>query len=162
MVTETQQELRDGDIFRWRWRDDDRHADNLPYRSYHCKSQWAIARSGAIYDTYWGHTSHDGLLRFSDVILTYVGNENDMDKIRPGAEVYYKPDDIVDMRHSNSSGAPIYRKAGAVRDYVAMRHEAASRLEDAQRELDRAKRKIERMEEALALIDGGDLDSVYL
>lgn len=153
--------MKEGDIYSWRWRDDDRHADCAPYRSYHCKSRLAVVRNGTLFDTYWFGYDQNSMLRPDDVILTLLGNASDMSKIRSWDVAYYKPADVVDMRHSNNSSGPIYLKSGATRDRNAMLTTAVARREEAISQRDSAAREIERMDEIVKLIEINALDKVY-
>lgn len=161
MSVETQEKLRDGDIFRWRWKDEDRHHDCAPFRAYHCKSRIAVAEGGLLFDTYWSMRSSDHVVKPEGVILTHLGNMNDMTKIQPYQVAYYKRADIVDMRHANSTRGPIYLKTGAARDADMMRQEAERRIEEAQRSKESAVRTIKRMREVQDKIEQGDLGAIY-
>lgn len=157
-------ELRDGDIFRWRWKDAERDADNAPYRSYHCKSQLAVVHNGRLYDTFWHDYlgNSDCVVKREDVILVLLGNSNDMTKIDRWKTVYYRPEDIVDMRHSNISGAPVYLKAGAKRDPKTMLAMVKWQTEECRRNIKSAERKLEDLALAETMIADGRIDEVYL
>jgi hypothetical protein len=151
--------LRDGDIYSWRWRDDARHADRAPYRSYHCRSRIAEVHKGRLYDTFWSIPS-EGLLNEADVILTFLGNVREMKKISEWQLPYYRDEDIVDMRHSNNSGADIWLKPGAVLNADKMREHAEYKRQRALDEIQSRQRTVERLDEALAQIEKGNLDAV--
>jgi hypothetical protein len=157
----TETRLRDGNVYSWRWLlDDKRHADNAPYRSYHCRSQIAEVWNGALYDTFWTGHSYEHRLSEADVILTFRGNINEMTPISEWQLHYYRPDDIVDMRHSNNSGAPIWLKPGAVRDAERMREWAEYERQNALSAIQSAEHKLSRFNDALALIEKGALADV--
>ncbi|WP_299830621.1 hypothetical protein [uncultured Roseobacter sp.] len=153
--------MRDGDIYKWRWKDDQRDADCGLFGSYHCKSQLAICEGGRLFDTFWDLSPTDNsFLRQSDVVLTLLGNKNELTELKDNPE-YYRPEDLVCMKHSNSSGAPTYLKPGAVRDAATMLNLAQEKQDDAQRAIESAKRDLLRLQEAMEKIRTGDLD-VYL
>ena len=74
-------EIKDGDIFRWKYTDE-KPGDNHPWQRYHCKSQIAIAKDGRLMDTYWsGHSDHwweyDEALE--KLVLTFLGNFSELE-----------------------------------------------------------------------------------
>jgi len=150
--------MLEGDIYRWRWADDARDRDRGPYRAYHCFSQMAVVRDGRLCDTFW--YGHGTVIDPSVVALTLLGNENDMTKIREYEARYYRSEDIVDMRHSNSSSAPVYLQPGAQKDPDTMleyiRHERGR----AEYEARYAAEKIERMDGFEKMVIAGNLDDV--
>lgn len=152
--------IRDGDIYHWRWKDDERHENTNAFGGYHCKSRIAVATDGDLFDTYWMECNGRSRLRMREVIVTLLGNSNDMDEIREWDLPYYRDEDIVDTRHPNASIAPIYLKRGAKRDATTMRAHAVEKMDQAKRDLDSAHRQIGRMAEVLNLIDSGDLEKV--
>lgn len=154
--------MRDGDIFRWTWKPELGRDNHAPFGDYHCKSQIAIFEDGVLSDTFWSIGSSGGrVVRQESVDLHYLGNRHDMTTISAWELPYYRREDIVDTRHPNSSIAPIYLKAGASKDAGRMKEEASYRLETARGEKASAERAIERLEEALRLIESGSLDAVY-
>jgi hypothetical protein len=158
MMTDTK--FKDGDIFKWRWKDDDRHMDCGPYRSYHCKSQIAVAKDGQLFDTFWGDWSSDRVINLDKVIITFLGNENEMEKINECDAQFYKGEDIVDMNHSNNTRAPVYLKPGAKRDAETMRAVIEHELSDQECTIRSATNKAERLRAALTVIEDGRLDEV--
>lgn len=156
------QDIREGDIYRWRWRDEGRHADSGPYRSYHCKSRIAVVHGGQLYDTFWSGFSYEHRVDPEKVILTYEGNPAEMTQIQPYNVPYYRREDIVDLRHSNNSGAPVYLRAGATRNAEVMLAEIAYRRDRAEAEIRSHQHTIERLDEAKALTESGKLDEVWL
>ena len=151
--------MRDGDIYRWRWADDARDQDCGPYRAYHCFSQIAVAENGRLCDTFWGGMS-EGALNPEDVILTLLGNINDMTKIREYQARCYRSEDIVDMRHSNSTCAPIYLKPGAAKDPDTMLEYIRHERGQAEYEARYATEKIDRMDGLEQMVNSGNLDDV--
>jgi len=121
-------ELKDGQIYRWRWADKERDADNAPYRSYHCKSQIAVVKNGRLVDTFWFGGSDNSVLNPEDVVLTLFADES-WKVISPYQIRYYDADDIADTRHSNNGNAPVYLRPGAMRSHGAIAQEI-ERLEE--------------------------------
>lgn len=118
--------MRDGDIYFWRY------ANELGDHSmtYHCKSGKAVATNGRLVDTFWSTPSDGYVVDPSRCVLTFKGNKDELRQIREWEVKYYNEDDVVDMRHSNSSRAEIYVKASAKRCRDAMlTHIAAMRSE---------------------------------
>lgn len=161
----TNPELKDGDIFSWVYTDERlaNHAKFWGERSsylYHCKSRIATFKDGILRDTYWG-SSHDGSLNPSEVILTWRGNINNMTVIPAYESEFYKPEDVVDMRHANSSNDLVFRKPGTSRDLEAMRAYYARKIEDAKREASWAISRQEECRASLARIDAGDVTGSF-
>lgn len=154
--------MRDGDVYHWRWKDDERDADCGPFRAYHCYSQIAVVKNGELCDTFWSDCSGAKVLDPSEIILDLRGNINDMSEIPEWEMPYYRPEAVVDMRHSNNSRAPIYLKAGAKRDAGVMLERVREKQREAERNIEFAQRRIKDMMEQERLILAGDLDAVYL
>lgn len=154
--------LREGDIFRWRWTPEKEAAIlKFHFSSYWCRSQIATVRGGVLYDTFWSTQTSDYALRPEDVILDFQGNPADMVKISEHERTLYRPEDIVDMRHPNNSGAPVYVKAGAARDAQTMLAFYRYEIEQEQSAIRSAQRHIEEFEEAVRRINGGDLGGSF-
>ena len=108
--------MKEGDIFRWSWKNEKGRGFGFPY---HCQSQIAVVgENGVPYDTYWSDQSRS--LNPEHIETKYLGNANEMSKIGAQEVDYYRPEDVVDTRHSNAISAPIYLKAGATRDAETM------------------------------------------
>lgn len=153
-------ELREGDIYHWRWADEAQHADNAPYRSYHCKSQLAVVKGGKLYDTYWG--TPDYPLEPERVSLTLLCNSNEWEEISSYRVVYYDRSDIVDTRHANNSRAPIYLRPGAKRSQTAILEELAHREEQARSAIRSAEWQLDDVMKYRALVEADKLDEVIL
>ena len=150
--------MKDGDIYFWRWKDNDKHKDRAPYRSYHCKSGIAIAKGGRLYDTYWSDFSHGALDR-KQIKVKFQGNKNEMTKT--SYPDHYRRRDIVNMQHANNSGAAIYIKVGAKKSKAIMRKYIKSLIEEKERDIESANWRIELLNEAMKKVTSGDLDGVY-
>lgn len=148
--------MKDGDIYRWEWKDVEAHGGYGDFRAYHCKSQIAVCKDGVLYDTFWG-ISWEHTVSVKDVNLTFLGNSNEMSEIREYEMPYYRRQDIVDTRHSNNRRAPIYLKAGAERDAETMLAHATYKRETAERERDSADRDINHWTEIESAIQSGNL-----
>jgi len=155
--------MRDGDVYRWRFTDDEleKRGGAGPYKAYHCRSRIAIARNGVLYDTYWGDTSDDRVIGPENIVLELQGNLYDMTPISKYDLMYYRPEDIVDMRHSNSFSAKIYVQPGAKRDAETMRRYAQDKITEARRKIESAIHDVERYGGDLKMIELGCLDQVH-
>jgi hypothetical protein len=152
--------LRDGDIYLWRWADPARDNAGM-WGDYHCYSRIALVRNGQLFDTYW--SSDQKKLDPNQVVLTYLGNPTtDLNVIPHYQAVYYRPEDVVDTRHSNNSSAPVYIRAGAVRDATTMHLEVVRRIEDEKSTIRCAQAALTRLEADLELILSGKLEEVRL
>lgn len=161
MGTTLVEELKDGQIYRWQWRDPVRDADRGPYRSYHCKSTIAVVKNGLLIDTFWCDMSPDNAVRLEDVALTYLCDQS-WPTISQWQIPYYASDDVVDTRHSNHSGAPIYLRPGAKRNADRIRQEIEYREERERSAIRSAENGLRWLAEARALLDAGKLDEVQL
>ena len=112
--------MREGDIYRWKWADAER--DTLgSFGDYHCKSRMAVFEKGRLTDTFWGSSPADGsYLSEDEVILTHLGNKNDLHELND-REDFYDPDDLIVMRHSNQPRAKTLIKSGVKRSPEFMR-----------------------------------------
>ena len=128
---------------------------------YHCRAQKAVVVGGMLKDTFW-HDGGENALRIEDIDIEYQGNLHEMAEIRDHETNYYRPEDVVDMRHSNSSRATIYVKPGVKRNVDRMREHLDYRIERARAEISSAESLIERLAEAKDLVDAGSLKEVYL
>jgi len=144
--------LKDGQIYRWRYRDEDG-------RSYWCKSRIAIVKNGELFDTYWSDYSTP--VRADEVVLTFIGDRS-WPAIRPHQVPYYDGSDIADTRHSNSMSAAIYLRPGAARSAAAITAALDHAEEAANSDLRMAQWRLERLQEQRALLEAGRLDEVSL
>lgn len=153
--------MNEGDIYSWCYKDENRLRDNHPLMAnlYHCKSQIAVYRGGALRDTFWSDTNGDPL-SIDDVHLEFLGNANEMRVVSEFAFNRYKRSDIVDTRHPNNSSAAIYLKPGAKMSADVMREYAQHAIDQHQVAILSSQRSIARMEENLQSIDRGELDQV--
>ena len=128
---------------------------------YHCRAQKAVVVRGMLKDTFW-HDGGEKPLRLEDIDIEYQGNIHVMREILDHETNYYRPKDVVDMRHSNSSRAKIYIKPGTIRNADRMREHIDYRIERAEAEIRSAESLIERLSEARGAIAVGNLDKIYL
>jgi hypothetical protein len=157
-------DIKENDIFQWRYLDDKTHSD---YLNYWCKSRIMICRNGILKDTYW--SGSDGFaIKVKDaqskLILTYIGNLDELKTISKHDFDYYADDDIVDISHENSTGCGFLVKKDAKRckDKILKKlNEKAEYAKDqAQWALNRHKDFIARIEQ----LENGeiDLEKVYI
>lgn len=165
--TTTAPGIKDGDIFRWRYKNE-KPEHRREWGRYHCRSQIAVAKDGWLADTFWGSRSDGTAMWPCDeareiLVLEKLGNLSEVEK-RPEYEaMYYDDADIVDINHSNSSRGNFYVRKGADRSRHKMIQIAAEKAAAAERERDSALSKIERYKQALAdLAAGKPLEEVYL
>jgi hypothetical protein len=151
-------ELKDGQIYRWRWRENPGADERF---SYWCKSQLAIVRGGRLYDTYWSTPSYEHEVDPNKVELTFFADQS-WDTITEWEVAYYNDEDVADTRHANSSRAPIYLKPGAVRSEAAILETIQSAEERAAGEIKHSQWLLERMAEARKLVAEGRLNEVRL
>lgn len=158
--------IKENDIFRWRYLDDKEHSD---YLNYWCKSRIMICRNGILKDTYWSGSDgfaikvEDAQSRFR-LILTYIGNLDELKPIGKHDFDYYADDDIVDISHENMSRSGFYIKKDAKRckDKILkkLNEKAEYEKDKANWALKSHKDLIERIDQ----IENGtlDLDKVYI
>lgn len=158
----TTPDLREGDIYRWRWADSTRDTDCGPFRSYHCRSQVAIFEDGHLHDTYWSSGGGDRWLDPAKVDLTLWANKADLTEISKHEVVYYRREDVVDLRHPNNSFGPVYVRTGARRDAATMLELIEDRLDQARREIEWAQRRIKELTQDAEKVRAGQLYEVYL
>lgn len=168
-------DLRENDICTWRWKDDERHQDCGPFRSYHCKAQKGIVHNGQLLDLYWmnigSHFAQEGWSKsrsggkpvpLDEVIVKVVANIDDLTEIRRCDERYYDRADVVDLDNPNSSNAPIFIRNGAQRSRAAMLEYAENKLKAAERDAAVAENAVARWTALSAQIQTGNLDEIYL
>lgn len=159
---ELAREMREGDIYRWRWADEKLDADCGPFRSYHCKSQIAVFENGHLSDTYWSTGGSDSWLNPETVKLEFWANVNDLIEVSKYEIVHYRREDIVDLRHANNSRGPVYLKKGAARDAATMLNVIEEKLDAARREIDWANHRIEKLTQDAEKVRSGKLSEVFL
>lgn len=156
----TSENLKEGDIFRWRYKDE-KPSDHGEYRRYHCKSRIAVFDGRSLRDTYWGETGYEGCLKLEDVVLEFQGNAHEMRQIPPGERVFYRYEDIMDMNHANNSRAAVYVKVGATRNPEAMKEYFEHQLDTANRSIEMGRRRISECKEALDAVARGELSGNF-
>lgn len=134
-------EFKEGDVFRWSYKDHVKVLGDGCGMRYHCKSQVAVFRDGYLKDTFW---SHDGsVLNVDSVDLVYVENLNDFEA-KPYADLSeYEKGDILDLRHSNCTSRTMkFVRKGARKSSHLILKNAQDRLVEAQKEHARAYRSV--------------------
>lgn len=159
---ETEIILREGGIFRWRYREP---GDDRSYGRYHCCSCIGIVDpSGRLRDTFWSHGG-DGRSFGKDDLpkldLTYLGNMSDLEKASEYQADYYDDEDIVNLNHSNSTRDNFYLRKGAKRSAKKMLQVAQRKLEKAKSDERMAALKAEQLSTAIHQIETGNIE-VYL
>lgn len=151
--TATVGDLIEGQIWRWRYKEDD--------RSYWCKSRIAVVKNGRLIDTYWSDLSSEHEVRVADVDLTFLCDQT-WPAIRAWEVAYYDAADIADTRHANSSRASVYLRPGAQRSAAAILTEIEQREETARSEISMAQHRLASMAKARDLVAAGKLSEVSL
>lgn len=162
MTEQTVTELREGDIYRWRYREP---GDDRQYGRYHCCSNIAIVTHGRLRDTFWSHGGDGrsfGPDRVAELELTFLGNLANLEKAPEWQADYYDDADIVNLNHSNSTRDNFYLRKGAKRSPKKMRDAAISKLDQAQSAKRMAESKAARLLAAIAQIDAGEIEQVQL
>lgn len=155
----TAKSFKEGDIFRWRWTEEvekRRYSEGV-HMAYWCKSRIAVIKDGVLQDTYWG-SSDSSVLDPAEVILDFQGNANEMRTIPSGEEVFYRPEDIMDMGHPNNSRAPVYVKGNATRDREVMKEYYDDKIVEFERELSFIRDRLARCNEVRNAVVRGELD----
>lgn len=152
--------MKDGDIYQWAFKEP---SDHMPY---HCCARIAIFRDSRLTDTYWhsgGNRNWDEEMAAKLLTLTFLANEADLEVGPIDAHEYYAPEDIVDLRHPNSSSRELLKiRKGAQKQPEIM-------LETIQRIRGRAEYNIARSKELIvelasleSQVRDGILDGIYL
>lgn len=153
--------MKDGDIYIWRFKLEAFSKRDKFGSPYHCMSLIAVAKDGRLYDTFWT-TTHDAYcLDMDDCEITFQGNPAAMKQIASYDAIFYRPEDLVDMRHSNSSRELVYAKPGTSRNQTIMREYYESRIDDSQREIRWAASRIDECNAILAKIASGETDGYF-
>lgn len=154
-------QFKEGDIFHWRWTDAEYASRQKQCGStvYWCRSQIAVFEDGRLRDTYWYSGSENGGLDLGRIILTFKGNANEMKTIPVWEKVFYRPEDVVDMNHPNTSNAPVYVKAG--RDAETMTAFFAHEVERYESDLRSVEQNIAEYRAAIETVARGDLDGHF-
>lgn len=153
--------LKKGDIYRWTWRGP-KGRECGRYDNYHCKSQIAKFDGKNLVDTFWACSPTDNsYLDPDDVDLVLLGNTSEMTVLADQSE-YYRPEDLVDMRHRNHSTAPIYLKKGATRDKETMLELVRRKQRDAKHKIESAQFALSTLSENEEKIANDDLENVFI
>lgn len=144
-------EFRDGDVFRWSYKDHVKVLGDDCGLRYHCKSCIAIFHDGFLGDTFWGRDRR--ALNLDSVDLTFVANLNDFES-RPYADLSeYERSDTMDLRHSNCSSRSLkFVKIGAEKSRALVLKNAQEALVKAQIEHASAYRSVRWAREKLAAL----------
>lgn len=156
-MTDVIEALREGDIFRWSYRDP--NTDNRSYGSYHCCSRIAVVKNGRLLDTYWSCASDGRSFGAEDLPkleLTRVGNFAELDHAKEYQADYYDDADIVNLNHANSTRDNFYLRKGAKKSQAKMLEVARRNLERSQSNERSAADLSNGLREAIRRIEAGD------
>lgn len=165
-LTEAERGVSDGDIFRWRYKDE-KPSDLGPYKRYHCKSQICVAKNGMLRDTYWHTGGSDEAWTYEvaqeTLCLEYIGNFSDLQKTDEGKAEFYDDADCVNLNHPNSSRGNFYLRNGAARSRVKMLEVATYKKGRAESDARFASQEAARLGSAIEAIEAGaDLNDIWL
>jgi len=160
----TTREWRDGDVFHWRYRHNNADWSNVTYWA---KSCIGVVRAGFLRDTYWGVSGENTKWRRPDaeneLILDFIANLNDLEKVDEHRLVYYADEDVVNLNHSNSSEGNAYIRKGAKRSADKMLEGARYNIQKALARIDTLNNAVTRLLEFEAAVLAGDpLDELHL
>lgn len=155
-VSINKEDLQPNGVYFWHYKNPPEH---MPY---HCRSCKARVVNGELYDTFWGDYVGDrSPLRLDEILVLYKGDEKTMQPITKDQIPFYLPEDVVDMRHSNSTLEKIYVKAGANRNKEAMLDYFRGILREKRREIEYRVRDIERIAVTISRIDAGEINEPW-
>ena len=158
-------DFKDNDVFIWTYNPKNERSFHEALKGYGCKSQIAVAKGGKLYDTYWsaGENFH---VNPAQVDLDRLGNLDDYEQAGRKKLEHYSPDDILDLRHGNSSShpdlSPVYLRKGSVKSAEVMKCHLQEKLTKAQREQASAFRAVENAREMIRRVEAGYLEKVWL
>ena len=155
--------MKQGDIYRWRYKDVEAHGGLGDFRAYHCKSRIAVVNSrGQLVDTFWGNNPTDGSYVNRKIVhLEKVGNFDGLQKIPEYEQGYYAKKDVVNLNHPNSSNGNLYIRKEAKRSKAKMLELMRQRISEKQREIESANHSIKIDLENIERIKSDDLDGYY-
>ena len=155
--------LREGDIFRWSYRES---GDDSRWGRYHCCSLIAIVDDrGRLRDTFWSSGSDGRIFTERDLPalkLTYLGNLADLEKVPEYLTDYYDDADIVNLNHANSSRGNFYIRKGAVRSQKKMLEVAKAKLQESIANEQSAARRSLALVDAIERIKSGEIQNVHI
>lgn len=152
--------MNEGDVFRWSYK-----AGKLPSSdttaAYWCRSRIATYQGGFLGDTYWGESDRRWV-REDEVDLTFLGNLNDYEPLSSKGRHYYDPADILDLSHANDTRRkPLVRK-GAQPSPAALIEYCKYQIEKEESAKRSAERQIEFLQKAIADIEAGKINEVWV
>ena len=151
----SRRKIKDNDVYHWKYKNPEK------FCPYHCKSQIAIVRNGKLYDTFW-HDFSNGLLNRKEVTLKFQGNIDEMTEISRYDKKYYRWQDVVDLAHSNNSGAKVYIKPNVKRDKKTIIELIEYQKGRYEFDIRWANQQLKALEEEMKKVEKGNLDDVYL
>jgi hypothetical protein len=159
--------MKDGDIFRWSYRQEvvERRKDDVRAGTlYWCCANIAIFKNDILRDIFW--STGDGRSwtpeqAEKELELQFLANEEDIEPAK--MPEYYDSRDVVDLSHSNRMGNGLFTRKGARRSKEAMRALINYKTKEAEYEIRSAQRTLELMKNKLVEIDHvEDLEKFYV
>lgn len=160
-MTDVIETLREGDIFRWSYREP---GNDGSWGRYHCRSCIAIVHNCRLRDTFWqiGNSFSDGksfgVDDLGQIELTRLGNLADLDKVPEYQADYYDDADIVNLNHSNSTKGNFYLRKGAIRSKAKMLEISRYNLERCESAQRYAAARSEELRGIVSRIEAGEMD----
>lgn len=143
--TMSEENWREGAIFRWSWNADHLNTDHSKLKSqagtlYWCCSRIGVVVEGRMIDTFWGERSSSKIF-YKDFVeekmeLSFIANKEDLIQTDPSERAYYLDKDCVDLNHPNSTSGNFYIRRGAKKNLEKMKRVV-------QRDIIRMKKEIE-------------------
>lgn len=153
-------ELREGDVYHWRYTDARLKRFTLGGDPYWCTDQQAVVRDGKLLDTYWsfGRCGDSRVIDPADVDLTFVCNINDVREVRHESETKpYGESDVFNLSYQHGCYKKFAVRKGAERSADRMLREIAAKVEALNSDITFAKRNLEHLAEMRAQVEAGDL-----
>lgn len=156
--------MKDGDVFRWSYKDPKPDWSNV---SYWAKSRIGIVKGDFIFDTYWGSSGGNAVWDFKEanslLNLDFLANMADLEKVDEHRLIYYADADVVNLNHANSSKGNAYIRKGAKRSPEKMLEVVRHNIERANSRIKSLEHDIAQLSEAeRAILASEDLDNLHL
>ena len=149
--------LREGDIYKWYFKNDAEYRRNNPSTAYWCMDNLCVVKDGKLVDTYWDgvhlnkFSSGSAILDPEKVDLEFVCNLNDVEFIKEYQIENY--DKVYDLSYQKGYYKLFAIDKGAQVSKKALRAKYLRELEEAEYRKLRAEWDIERYRKAIEELD---------
>lgn len=160
------------DVFRWRYSDKklrELNHGNNGGTTYWCMSQIAVVEldwDELVYvDTYWYSQKtylNKDKIASGDIILEYVGNLDEWERVSEDAYDYYNQEDIIDIRCSNKSNYGLYIRKGTQKSLKRIKEVLLQKIKDAEYHLKYANINLISAQKKLNEVTEENKNNVYL